>query len=213
MDKLKISKVIVVEGRYDKIKIDSIADALVITTEGFGIFKEKDKRALLSLMAKERGLIVLADSDSAGRIIRNHLYSFIPKDRIIDMYIPRVPGKEKRKEHRSKEGFIGVEGMDADLLRSLLAPHADGSDAAEGGAVANGEGGAGANGEGGGRALTKADLYEDGFVGGENSFKKRRALLCALGLPEEMSVAALVRAVNLLGGYSKYVECRDAIST
>ena len=40
--KPKCSKVIVVEGKYDKIRIESLLDATIITTDGFGIFKHEE---------------------------------------------------------------------------------------------------------------------------------------------------------------------------
>ena len=39
---LKIREAIVVEGRYDKSRISQIADGVIITTEGFGIFKNNE---------------------------------------------------------------------------------------------------------------------------------------------------------------------------
>jgi len=195
MEKLKISRAVVVEGKYDKIRVDSVADAFIITTDGFGIFKEKEKRALLRTLAEKRGLIVLSDSDSAGRLIRNYLYSFVPKDRIVDLYIPKVSGKEKRKSSPSKEGTLGVEGMDPSVIRSLLEPFADGSSDL----LQSFE------------PLTRDILYSDGFSGGENSSQKRAALLRALGLPEDMSSAALLRAVNLLGGLPLYQKVKASL--
>ena len=36
MEKLKVSQVIVVEGRYDKAKLSSLVDGVIVTTNGFG---------------------------------------------------------------------------------------------------------------------------------------------------------------------------------
>lgn len=197
MEKLKISRVIVVEGKYDKIKLSSIVDGLVVVTDGFGVFKDKEKKALLGLLAEKRGLIVLSDSDSAGRLIRNHLYSFIPKDKIIDLYIPQIEGKERRKDAPSKEGTLGVEGMESALLRDLLAPYADEAAESLSGAEST--------------EITKITLYNDGFVGGAESSVRREKLLEALGLPKSMSTSALIRAVNLLGGEKLYDSLKNNI--
>lgn len=191
MEKLHISRVIVLEGKYDKIKLSSVTDAMMITTEGFGIFKDSEKRALLIRLAKERGLIVLSDSDSAGRLIRSHLRAFIPADRMINLYVPCIKGKERRKTEHSKEGLLGVEGIDADYLRSLLAPYADGNPPPEH------------------EKIDKTDLFRDGFSGGESSSQKREALLEALELPRALSTKALIEAVNLLGGRELYESAKD----
>ena len=117
MEKLKITYPILVEGKYDKIKLDSIVDALVITSEGFGIFKSDEKRALLKRLAEKSPIIVLADSDSAGMLIRSCVKGMLPADRIINLYTPQIEGKEKRKEKPSKEGYVGGEGVGAEILR------------------------------------------------------------------------------------------------
>jgi len=191
IEKPKISRVIVVEGKYDKIKLDSLVDALVITTGGFGIFREKEKRALLKKLAQARGLIVLSDSDSAGRLIRNHLYSFIPKERIVDLYIPRIEGKERRKSAPSKEGTLGVEGMESAVILKLLEPYFDGSKTGD---------------------ITPIDrmtLYNDGFSGAPDSSSKRKKLAAALGLPGDISQSSLIRAINLLGGRELYERTKN----
>ena len=108
MEKLKIPYTIIVEGKYDKIKISSIADACIITTEGFGVFKSSEKLALMRKLSEKSKIIVLTDSDGAGKVIRSHITSTIPRDRLIQLYIPQVKGKERRKDHASKEGYPPV---------------------------------------------------------------------------------------------------------
>ena len=115
-EKLKLSQAVIVEGKYDKIKLSGIIDAFIIETNGFGIFKDKEKLAFIKKLANEKGIVVLTDSDHAGFMIRNYISSGIPKDRIINVYIPDVYGKEKRKAKPSKEGKIGVEGMSREVL-------------------------------------------------------------------------------------------------
>ena len=95
---LKTDKVIVVEGKYDKIKLSSLIDAVIIQTDGFSIFKDKEKQKLLRRIAEDKGIVILTDSDSAGFKIRNFISGFIPKEYIINAYIPDILGKEKRKE-------------------------------------------------------------------------------------------------------------------
>ena len=182
MEKLKIDLPIIVEGKYDKIKIKSIADACVIQTDGFGVFKNNERLALIRQMAKKSKIIVLTDSDGAGKVIRSHITSAIPKDRLIQLYTPQVQGKERRKEAPSKEGFLGVEGTETEILRKLLEPFANGVSATE--CVRE--------------EITKADFFELGLTGGSESTAKRDDFAVSIGLPKQMTPNALLAAVNVI---------------
>ena len=109
---IKLDRPVIVEGKYDVIKLSNILDALIIKTDGFGIFKDKEKQQLLLRLAGEKGIIVLTDSDGAGFVIRNFISSIIPPDKITHVYIPDISGKEKRKTAPSAEGKLGVEGVE-----------------------------------------------------------------------------------------------------
>ena len=124
MEKLKIPYTIIVEGRYDKIKLSSVCDARIVTTDGFGIFKKQEKLSLIRALAKDLPVIVLTDSDGAGKLIRSHITSALPREKIIQLYIPQIEGKERRKTAPSAEGTLGVEGIDVDVLRNLFLPFA-----------------------------------------------------------------------------------------
>ncbi len=186
-DKPSVAQVIVVEGKYDKIKLDSLLDATVIPCDGFCIFKEPEKAALLRRLARERGIIVLTDSDGAGLVIRNHLKNLLAGENVIHLYVPAVRGKEKRKAQPSKEGLLGVEGIDAEVIRSLFAPYTVGADQVREKA-----------------ALTKTDLYEDGLTGGEGSSLLRRAFCLKAGLPASIGTNAFLEAINLLFTEEEY---------
>ena len=186
--KLKLNRVVLVEGKYDKIKLDSLLDATILTTQGFGIFKEKEKKALLRRLAKERGLIVVTDSDGAGKLIRSHLTSALPKERLIQLYIPKIEGKEKRKAIPSAEGTLGVEGMEQQLLYDLLKSFEN--DEAVARAAEN--------------PLSKTDFYRDGLSGADNSTKKRDELAKMLDLPSGMSANALLAAIKMIISYDEY---------
>ncbi len=178
---IKLKEVVVVEGKYDKIRLESLIDALIITTDGFSIFKDKKKMQMLRSLAKKNGLIIMTDSDSAGFLIRNHLVSCIPNQYIRHVYVPDILGKEKRKDAPSKEGKLGVEGMSTEILKAALER-------------------AGVSGESVEHTdpITKSDLYEDGYTGGQCSAQKRRLLLEKLGLPERLSVNAMLGVLNTL---------------
>ena len=114
---------VAVEGKYDKIKLESLFEGEFFVTNGFSFFKDEGKKALFRRLAEKTPIIVFTDSDSAGRLIRNHFKGILPADRLIHLYIPQVKGKEKRKSAPSKEGYLGVEGSDSALLRSIFAPY------------------------------------------------------------------------------------------
>ena len=180
----RIQEAIVVEGRYDKTTLSQLVDGVILETNGFGIFKDREKLALLRRIADRRGLVVLTDSDGAGFVIRNYLKGALPKDKVKHAYIPDLYGKERRKTHPGKEGKLGVEGMSPAVLEHALR-----------------QAGATILGEETGRAapaLTKADLYACGLSGGENSREKRKKLLAALGLPEHLSPNAMLPVLSAL---------------
>ena len=193
MEKLKIDLPIIVEGKYDKIKIKSIADACVIQTDGFGVFKNHERLSLIRQMAKKSKIILLTDSDGAGKVIRSHVTSAIPKDRLIQLYTPQVKGKERRKDAPSAEGFLGVEGTEVETLRKLLEPFASGfSDTCR-------------------AEITKADLFEAGLTGGTDSAEKRDMLALSLGLPKDMTPNALLAALNVIMTREEFFEKANKI--
>lgn len=180
---LTVKEAIIVEGRYDKIKLSGVVNAPIIETNGFRVFSDREKQALIRQIAATRGILVLTDSDSAGFVIRNFLKGTVPADQIKHCYIPPIEGKEKRKAQRSKEGLLGVEGVtDAVILEAIR----------KSGATILGEEAAPA------QEITKAQLCALGLAGGENSAKKRQALLRKLGLPTYLSANAMLTALNCL---------------
>ena len=187
MKKLRVIYPIIVEGKYDKIRLSSLFEAHIVTTDGFGVFNKKEKLALIRALAASSKIILLTDSDGAGKLIRSHLTGAVPKDRLIQLYIPRVEGKERRKDAPSAEGTLGVEGMNNDILRELLLPYTD-----EGEPI-------------GGNPLSKTDFYIDGLTGGESSREKRNALAQSVGLPPDMTPNALLEALRLVCPYEKYL--------
>ncbi len=176
---LKINQAVIVEGRYDKLKLSNIIDTLIIETNGFGIYKNKEKMKFIRKLAQERGIVIITDSDHSGFQIRNYISNGIPEDCIKHIYIPDVYGKEKRKNLPSKEGKLGVEGIDDSVLLKLF-EQADipvkltQKD----------------------NPITHFDLYDAGLSGRENSKEKKKKLLKALDLPEFLSTNSLLSYLN-----------------
>ena len=180
MDKLRLAYPVVVEGKYDRIRLDSVVETTVLTTEGFRIFKDSEKAALLKKLAERTPILVLTDSDKAGAVIRGHIAGMIPPERLIHVYVPQIEGKERRKDKPSAEGFLGVEGISAERIRSVLEPYAQGS-----GAKVR-------------TALETRQLMEMGLTGRPESARKRDRVATALGLPSGMTARAFIRAVQWL---------------
>lgn len=186
---IKVDQVVIVEGRYDKIKLSSIIDGIIIETEGFGIFKDKDKQRLIRKLAEKKGIVILTDSDSAGFVIRNFITSIVPKEHITNVYIPDIYGKEKRKTEASKEGKLGVEGVSADVITKAFEKAGIGVSEC----VKPEK-----------REITLNDFYDDGLTGSADSKAKRQRLLKELDLPEKMSTKAMLDILNLFLTYEDY---------
>lgn len=181
--KPRIREVIIVEGRYDKNALSQVVDAVILTTEGFGVFSDKEKLAYFRRLAEKRGVILLTDPDGAGFVIRNHLKGALPPEQVKQAYVPDVMGKERRKRKGGKEGKLGVEGMPPDVLLQALRS-------------------CGATFEGEERArqsagITRADLMDKGLIG-PGSAVRRAELIQTLQLPEHLTTAGLLDALNLL---------------
>ena len=188
----RVHEAIVVEGKYDAIRLANIVDAAILRTEGFGVFKDKEKQELLRTLGEKRGLLVLTDGDSAGMLIRNYIRNIVPAEQITDVYVPDLYGKEKRKDKPSKEGKLGVEGIPDDILIEALKKAGVTEEGDVRPAVSNE------------RLITRMDFYRDGLAGGPNSKAKRLALQSALGLPERMTGKQLLRIINMMVSYDEY---------
>lgn len=174
---MKIKEAVIVEGKYDKIKLDFI-EGLVIPVDGFSIFGDEDKIDLLRKICQKQGIIILTDSDSAGFRLRTYLKNVLKEHgEIKHAFIPDILGKEKRKVSPSKEGKLGVEGIDIEILKkAILKCTKETKESKE--------------------MITKADLYEHGFFGNANSSEKRKKLCKALNLPERISAKMLTQIIS-----------------
>ena len=181
--KPRIREVIIVEGRYDKNALSQVVDAVILTTEGFGVFRDKEKLAFFRRLAEKRGVILLTDPDGAGFVIRNHLKGALPPEQVKQAYVPDVMGKERRKRKGGKEGKLGVEGMPPHVLLQALRNC---------GATFEGEEQAKQS-----AGITRADLLDKGLIG-PGSAARRAELIQTLQLPEHLTTAGLLDALNLL---------------
>lgn len=192
---IKIKEAVIVEGKYDKIKLSAIIDTVIVETDGFAVFKDKEKQKLIRFLADKRGIIIMTDSDSAGFKIRNFINGITKSENIKNVYIPDIYGKEKRKTEASKEGKLGVEGMKSDVILSALQKSGvlcDENEKTER------------------REITHTDFFEDGISGGENSSEIRKALAKQLDLPERISSSSFLKIINV---YMTYDEYKEAVET
>jgi ribonuclease M5 len=193
---IKVKEAVIVEGKYDKIKLSSIIDGLIIETRGFQIFSDKKQMDLIRRLADTRGILILTDSDGAGFIIRNYLTGAIAAEKIKHAYIPDILGKENRKEKPSKEGKLGVEGVPAQAIRDALS---------RAGVVCGNED------IPAGRKITKTDLYLAGLSGREDSAQKRQELFKELSLPEHLATNSLVGVLNSIMSYDEFCNLVDKL--
>ncbi|MDR3644175.1 MAG: DUF4093 domain-containing protein [Clostridia bacterium] len=185
---IRIREAVIVEGKYDKIKLSSIIDAVIIETNGFAIFRDAERMELIRRLANKSGVLIITDSDSAGFKIRHFIGGSLPKGCVKHAYMPDIYGKEHRKAQPSKEGKLGVEGIPREaIVRSLENAGVLCEEVREPA-----------------RRITKTDFFEDGLAGGEGSAEKRRRLLERLGLPQRLSANALIDVLNVIEGYEGY---------
>lgn len=186
---LHIEQAIIVEGKYDKIKLSSIVDAVIITTNGFSVIKDKEKLEIIRFFARNKGIIILTDSDTAGFKIRNYLKGAIKNGKIINVYAPDIIGKEKRKKAPSKEGKLGVEGIDPNILLEAFKKAGVLSEER----VCQKD------------PVTKLDLYECGLSGGDNSSELRKKLLKELDMPQLMTTNSMLEIINTMMSKSEFL--------
>lgn len=186
---IKVKEAIICEGKYDKIRLSGIFDTVIITTDGFGIFKDPEKKALIRLLAENCGLILLTDSDSAGQMIRKYLEKLVPRDRVKNLYLPEIKGKEKRKSSPSAAGLLGVEGTDNEIILAAAKRAGILSEITD---VPK-------------KKITKTDLFNLGLSGGVGSKEKRKSLLSYLKLPTILTANSLLDVINSFYSYEEFL--------
>ena len=192
---LHIKETIIVEGKFDKERLKTVTDAIIIQTNGFSLYKDKRLMDSIKKFAKTTGIIILTDSDRAGFAIRNYIKTCVGKNGVVKhAYIPAIDGKERRKDTASKEGILGVEGMNAalltDILRNAATERTEQSNRPR---------------------ITKQIFFEDGLSGAPDSTILRKKLAEKLGLPPRLSANALVDIVDKLCTLEEYKEILDEL--
>lgn len=194
---IKLDKAVIVEGKYDKIKLSGFIDAVIIETDGFRIFSNSEKKALIRRLAETNGIIIMTDSDAAGFKIRNYIRNIAADGEIINVYIPDVFGKEKRKTEPSKEGKLGVEGISEEIIRDAMEKagvyHTQTQNINK-------------------RQVFVTDLFEDGLTGTDNAKERKYKLLSILGLPSRISNTQLLKLINTFMSYDDYKKAVAEIS-
>ena len=201
--KIHLAVPIVVEGRYDKAKLSNITDAVILTTNGFGIFKNAEKTALIRRLG-QNGIVILCDSDGAGGVIRSHLKGCLNGIKVYNLYTQQVKGKASRKASPSKEGYLGVEGIDDDAIRSLLQKLIENHPEL---------GGEQANAPSPKNEITKADLFNLKLTGCPDSASRRNTLALKLNLPKNMTPNALLSALNMISSLEEITHILEVEDT
>ena len=125
-------------------------------------------------------------------MLRSHINNITHGKGVEHVYIPPIEGKEKRKSAPSKEGLLGVEGIDVDTLRALFERFDDDSYQPR-------------------CEISRARFYDDGFSGTDDAKARRERLAEILKLPRNMSTKALLSAINMLISLEEYERISEEI--
>lgn len=178
---IRIKEAVVVEGKYDRMKLNTVLDAPIIETGGFHVMKDHELSRMIRNFADTVGIVILTDSDHAGHKLRSYLHELCSTGRVYDAYIPVVPGKEARKSHPGAEGILGVEGIEADIiLKAVLnaVSPCSGTD----------------------DPVTASEWFSAGLSGCANSAQRRADFLRKHGLPSSLSNKQALRYLNAVPG-------------
>ncbi|MEA4911399.1 MAG: DUF4093 domain-containing protein [Oscillospiraceae bacterium] len=184
---IALSAAVVVEGRYDAARLATITDALIVQTDGFGVFTDPEKQELIRRLAGTTGVIVLTDSDAAGFRIRKFIEDITGGAGVRHAYIPEIPGKEPRKRAPGAEGLLGVEGVDSAVIEAALRRFCVEQTQCRSD-----------------REIAAGDLYADGLYGTPGAGARRNAFKRNLGFPARLSRNAFLKLLNTLVGYDEY---------
>ena len=179
----RIRQAIVTEGKFDRVRLSSLFDAVIIETGGFNVFSSSETRELIKRFARTTGIVILTDSDPAGIKIRSYINSFVKEGTVLNAYVPAVSGKERRKSRPGAAGILGVEGLDDESIAKAVLSVTEAS------LAENAE-----------EPVTAAELYEAGLVGKPGSSALRERFLSGLGLPPGLSRKQMLSYLNAVPG-------------
>ena len=185
---LKLEQALLVEGKYDAARLANIVDGTILTTDGFRVFKDSALQKMLKRIAAAQGLIILTDSDAAGFKIRHFVTGLVGAENVLQAYVPAIHGKEARKAEPGKEGLLGVEGVNDELILQGLTTALESRTTCQKQTAQS-------------RPIRYTDLYDWGISGTANSAENRRVLLRRLGLPPRLSKKELLQVLNTLYTY------------
>lgn len=115
---LHTDRVLVVEGKYDAARLSHLTDAMILLTDGFGIYKDKKRQQLLKALAKKNGLILFTDSDAAGFRIRTYITNLVGAEHVVQAYVPAIHGKENGSPSPARKGCWGSKAWTTPLYYS-----------------------------------------------------------------------------------------------
>lgn len=188
----KIKEAVIVEGIYDKNRLEGFLDGIILTTHGFAVYSNDDFIKTIQSLAEKTGIVILTDSDSAGIRIRNFIKQKVPQSQVKHAYTPDIAGKERRKRTASAEGLLGVEGMKEEVIIKALR---------DAGCTIDGE-----NEDKADSGITKVDLYSLGLTGGAGAKERRAEVAKILGIPAKLSSNMMLDVLNRLITFDELVE-------
>lgn len=180
---IRIREAIVVEGKYDRMRLNTLFDTSIIETGGFHVMNDSALKEMIRRFSHTVGIVILTDSDHAGIKLRSYLHSLCQDGKALDAYIPEVPGKEPRKSHPGAEGILGVEGIEPSLLENVVLKAVS--------PVSYDD-----------EPVSFAEWFTAGLSGGTNSAVKRAQFLRRHGLPGSLSNKQALRYLNSILGPS-----------
>ena len=84
-----------------KIKLSSVISSPIITTDGFSLFNNREKASLIRKLAQNGGVIVITDSDGAGKVTTSSW-----KDEVNATNTRQVPNRTM--VHDLKRDLMGI---------------------------------------------------------------------------------------------------------
>ena len=182
---ITLTQALVVEGKYDRMKLAVLFDAPILETGGFSVFEDEEKQEMIRSFAMQGGIVILTDSDPAGRKIRSFVAEIARDGEVYHAFVPEITGKEHRKSSPGSAGILGVEGIPDDVLIQAVLAAVQPAEQAE-------------------DPVTYAEWYEAGLSGRQDSAKRREEFLRAQGLPGDLSQKQAIRYLNHVLGPERF---------